>query len=188
MSAAGGSESEDGVVNDRTDETQGTGEARDDRPPLLAVVVGLLAGLVAFLATFLAAPIGGALVGLGVLVLWIGAMFAAPRLLTWAAALGVAGLALAGYLGAAPEPLLVAAVALALAWDSTDHGLSLGEHVGRDGGASRSVLVHAGTNLLVGIGSVAVVYGTYAVAAGGQPVAALTLLLFGAVVLISFFR
>lgn len=168
--------------------TGATERTRDDRPPLFAMIIGLVAGAVAFLATLIAAPIGGTVVGLGVFALVAGGVLGVQRLLAWAAGLGVFGLALAGYAGAAPEPLLVAAVALALAWDVTDHGLSLGAHVGRDGETRRSVLVHAGMNVAVGAGSVAVVYGTYAVATGGQPVAALTLLLFGAVVLISVFR
>lgn len=84
--------------------------------------------------------------------------------------------------------LLAAGVALALAWDLADHGIALGEQVGREARTRRNVAVHAGTTLLAGGLSVAVVYGVYLAAAGNQPVAALALLLFGAVALASAVR
>jgi len=68
----------------------------------------------------------------------------------------------------AVEPLLAAGVALALAWDLADHGISVGEQVGRETRTRRNVAVHAGTNLLAGGLSVAVVYGVY-LAAAGEP-------------------
>ncbi len=181
------------VDADPTDAADGddgrvSGRERDDRPPVFAVLAAFVAGTVSFLAALLAAPIGGALLGIGVLALVVGSTFGSRRALSWAAGIGILGLAVAGYAGGAPEPLLVSGVALVVAWDVADHGLSLGDHVGRNAGVRRAVLVHAGTNLLVGVASVGVVYGTYAVATGGQPVAALALLLFGAVVLVSLFR
>ncbi len=181
--AAEGNDGDDGGTDGRIPERE-----RDDRPPFLAVLVSLAAGVLSFLAVLLAAPLGGALLGVGILALVAGSMLGSRRVLSWAAGIGVCGLAVAGYAGGAPEPLLVSGVALVAAWDVADHGLSLGDQVGREAGVRRAVLVHAGTNLLVGTGSVAVVYGTYAAAAGGRPVAALALLLFGAVVLVSLFR
>nr|WP_237561628.1 hypothetical protein [Halorubrum halophilum] len=161
---------------------------RDARPPTVAVAASLVAGAVAALSAFLAAPLGGALVGLATVGFLAGSLRRSARILSWAAGVGVVGIAVAGYLGGAVEPLLAAGVALALAWDLADHGISLGEQVGRDGRTRRNVAVHAGTNLLAGGLSVAVVYGTYLAAAGNQPVAALALLLFGAVALASAVR
>ncbi|PAU85111.1 hypothetical protein CK500_00100 [Halorubrum salipaludis] len=161
---------------------------RDARPPTLAVVGSLVAGAVAALAALLAAPIGGALVGLAALGLLAGSLRRSHRLLSWAAGIGAVGIAVAGYRGGAVEPLLAAGVALALAWDLADHGVSLGEQVGREARTRRNVAVHAGTNLLAGGLSIAVVYGAYLAAAGSQPVAALALLLFGAVALASAVR
>jgi hypothetical protein len=161
---------------------------RDARPPTLAVVASLVAGAIAALSAFLAAPTGGALVGVATVGLLAGALRQSPRILSWAAGIGVIGIALAGYLRGAVEPLLAAGVALALAWDLADHGIALGEQVGREARTRRNVAVHAGTTLLAGGLSVAVVYGVYLAAAGNQPVAALALLLFGAVALASAVR
>ncbi|MES3162385.1 MAG: hypothetical protein PPP55_12605 [Halorubrum sp.] len=153
-------------------------------------MVGIALGAATFatLVTAVTAPVGGAVVGLSLAGFGIGTVVGSARILSWGAGVGVAGIVVAASSGGGAEPLLVAAVALTVGWDTADHGLSLGEHVGRDARARRNVAVHAGSTLLVGTVSAVVVYGTYAAAAGGQPVAALALLLFGAVVLASVFR
>jgi len=161
---------------------------RDARPPTSAVIASLVAGTVAALSAFLAAPTGGALTGLATVGLLAGSLRRSPRILSWAVGIGAIGIAVGGYRGGAVEPLLAAGAALALAWDLADHGISLGDHAGRAARTRRNVAVHAGTNLLAGGLSVAVVYGTYLAAAGGQPIAALALLLFGAVTLASAVR
>lgn len=161
---------------------------RDARPPTSAVVASLVAGAVAALSAFLAAPIGGALAGLAAVGFLAGSLRQSPRILSWAAGIGAVGIAVAGYRRGAVEPLLAAGVALALAWDLADHGIAVGEQVGREARTRRNVAVHAGTNLLAGGLSVAVGYGVYLAAAGSQPIAALALLLFGAVALASTLR
>lgn len=161
---------------------------RDARPPALAVVVSLVAAAIASLTAFLAAPLGGALLVVATVAFVAGSVRRSHRFLARGAGLGVLGLAVAGYRGGGVEPLLVAGVALAVAWDAADHGLSVGEQVGREARTRRNVAVHAGATLLAGALSVGVVYGVYLAAAGSQPVAALALLLFGAVVLASALR
>ncbi|OYR58585.1 hypothetical protein DJ83_14775, partial [Halorubrum ezzemoulense] len=94
----------------------------------------------------------------------------------------------AGYRGAPPEALLVAAVGLAVAWDVADHGVGLGEQVGRGARVRRNVAVHAGASLLVGALAAGLVYGVSLAVGGGQPVAALALLLAGGIALISALR
>lgn len=161
---------------------------RDTRPPTSAVLVSLVAAAVATAAGTVAAPLGGAVVGMSVVGVAAGSTLGSSRVLSWAAAAGVVGIALAAALGGGAEPLLVAAVALAVAWDVADHGVLLGRQVGRAARTRRNVAVHAATTLLVGTLSAAVVYGSYVAASGGQPIAALALLLFGGVVLLSAFR
>lgn len=161
---------------------------RDTRPPVVAVVASLLAATIALVAALVAAPTGGAIVGVAVVVFAAGAIVSSGRLLLWAAGIGVVGLAVAGYAGGAPEPLLVAAAALAIAWDVGDHGLSLGRQVGRDASTRRNVVVHTGVTVLVGGLSVGVVTVAYTLGTGGQPVAALAFLLLGAIVLASVLR
>ncbi|GAA0514672.1 hypothetical protein SAMN04488066_103102 [Halorubrum aquaticum] len=161
---------------------------RDARPPTLAVVSSLVAATVATVAALVADPTGGAVVGASVVCLAGGSLLGSARVLSWGAAAGIGGIALAAAFGGGAEPLLVAGVALAVAWDVADHGLSVGRQVGRKARTRRNVAVHAGTTLLAGTISAGVVYGTYVVAAGGQPIAALALLCFGGVVLASAFR
>ncbi len=166
----------------------GSEPERDARPPTLSVVASLVAAAVAASAVLLAAPVGGAVVGAATLVFAAGLFRRSARVLSWGAGIGLVGIAVAGYLGGAIEPVLVGGVALAFAWDVADHGLSVGEQVGREARTRRNVAVHAGANLLVGGLAVGVAYGVTLAAGGGRPVAALALLLFGGVVLASAFR
>ena len=161
---------------------------RDAGPPTLAVVTSLVAAGIASLAALLAAPLGGALLAVATVGFVAGSVGRSYRALSWAAGIGLVGLVVAGYRGGGVESLLVGGVALAVAWDVADHGLSVGEQVGRDARTRRNVAVHAGTTLLAGGLSAGVVYGVYLAAAGSQPVAVLALLLFGAVVLASVLR
>ncbi|MDB2282467.1 hypothetical protein PM030_11340 [Halorubrum ezzemoulense] len=160
----------------------------DARPPTVAVVASLAAAGVAATAALIASPTGGALVGVGALAFLGGSLRGSARVLTWGATAGVAGIALAGYRGAPPEALLVAAVGLAVAWDVADHGVGLGEQVGRGARVRRNAAVHAGASLLVGALAAGLVYGVSLAVGGGQPVAALALLLAGGIALISALR
>ncbi|QKG92092.1 hypothetical protein HPS36_04250 [Halorubrum salinarum] len=160
----------------------------DARSPTVAVVASLAAAGVAATAGLVASPVGGALLGVAALGFLGGSLRRSTRVLTWGAAVGVVGLAVAGYRGATAEPLLVAAVGLAVAWDVADHGVGLGEQVGRGARVRRNVAVHAGLSLLVGALAAGLVYGVSLAVGGGQPVAALALLLAGGIALISALR
>lgn len=172
----------------------------DRRPPTTGVAFATIFALLAAVATAAVSLQGAAGVGLATVLVAIGLVRRSRAALTWGVALGAAGLVLAatsgggaggaGGSGGAGDVLglLVAAVALAVAWDVGDHALSLGTTVGRNARSARNQFVHAGTSLLVGTLAAGVGYGTYVSATGGQPVAALVFLLFGAVVLVSAFR
>ncbi|WP_049897667.1 DUF7519 family protein [Halorubrum distributum] len=160
----------------------------DARPPTVAVVASLAAAGAAATAALVASPTGSALLGVAALGFLAGSLRGSTRVLGWGAAVGVVGLALAGYRGAPAEALLVAAVGLAVAWDVADHGVGLGEQVGRGARVRRNVAVHAGASLLVGALAAALVYGVSLAVGGGQPVAALALLLAGGIALISALR
>ncbi|GAA0724601.1 hypothetical protein J2744_002396 [Halorubrum trapanicum] len=184
-SEAGGDGSSDGgPAADLTADFHET----DARPPTVAIVASLAAAGVAATAGAVASPIGGALLGVAALGFLGGALRRSTRVLTWGAAVGVVGVAVAGYRGAPAEALLVAAVGLAVAWDVADHGVGLGEQVGRGARVRRNVAVHAGTSLLVGALAAGLVYGVTLAVGGGQPVAALALLLAGGIALTSAVR
>ena len=160
----------------------------DARPPTVTTVASLAAAGVAATAALVASPVGGALLGVAALGFLAGSLRRSTRVLTWGAAVGVGGLATAGYRGAPAEALLVAAVGLAVAWDVADHGIGLGEQVGRGARVRRNVAVHAGASLLVGALAAGLVYGVSLAVGGGQPVAALALLWAGGIALISALR
>ncbi|WP_430505211.1 DUF7519 family protein [Haloparvum sp. PAK95] len=170
----------------------------DRRPPTTGVAFATSFALLAAVATAAVSLQGAAGVGVAVVLVAVGLVRRSHAALAWAVAVGAAGLVFAatsgggagGAAGGAGDVLglLVAAVALAVAWDVGDHALSLGTTVGRNARSARNQFVHAGTSLLVGTLAAGVGYGTYVSAAGGQPIAALVFLLFGAIVLVSAFR
>ncbi|MFB6235321.1 MAG: hypothetical protein ABEH81_15535 [Halopenitus sp.] len=167
----------------------------DQRPPTTGVAVATIFALLAAVATAAVSLQGAAGVGLAIVLFAIGLVRRSQAALAWGVALGAAGLVFAATSGGGADGsagnvlgLLVAAVSLAVAWDVGDHALSLGTAVGRNARSARNQFVHAGTSLLVGTLAAGVGYGTYISAAGGQPVAALVFLLFGAIVLVSAFR
>ncbi|MGZ0748046.1 DUF7519 family protein [Haloparvum sp. AD34] len=171
----------------------------DRRPPTTGVAFATSFALLAAVATAAVSLQGAAGVGVAVVLVAIGLVRRSHAVLALAVAVGAAGLVFAATSGGAGGAggsggagdvlgLLVAAVSLAVAWDVGDHALSLGTAVGRNARSARNQFVHAGTSLLVGTLAAGVGYGTYVSAAGGQPVAALVFLLFGAIVLVSAFR
>lgn len=150
----------------------------------LATSLALLSGV----ANLLAAPTAAAASLAGLALLGAGLAAASRRLVTVAGAVLVGGVLYAGYLGAAPEPLLVAALLGVLAWDVASNAVSVGNQLGRETRARRAETVHAAGSFLVGAFSVVVGYGAYVAAGGGQPLAALLFLVVGAVALVYGFR
>lgn len=164
----------------------------DERPPATSVGVAAIFAMLATVATAAVSVQGAAGVGLAVVFFAIGLVRRSHAALAWGVAVGAVGLVLAASGGGAGSGgelgLLIAGVSLAVAWDVGDHALSLGQAVGRNARSARNQFVHAGTSLLVGTLAAGVGYGTYISATGGQPIAALVFLLFGAIVLVSAFR
>ncbi len=110
------------------------------------------------------------------------------RLLDVAGGLLFVGLLAGGALGGSTEALLVAAIASVLAWDLAENSLSVGDHLGRETDTTRLELVHGATTLVVLAISAGVVYAIGIVASGGQPIAAVVLLLVGAIALVAGIR
>lgn len=78
------------------------------------------------------------------------------------------------------ETTLVAAVATVVAWDTGGSAIDLGEQLGREAKTRRLEIVHAASTVLVGLSTVTIGYALYVSTAGGQPIAALFLLLLAA--------
>lgn len=106
--------------------------------------------------------------------------------------LGACGLAIAllvaGLGGAGPVPLLVATAGTVLAWDAGTQAIDLGRMLGRDADTSRALVVHVAASTIIAATIAGLGYAIYRVVSGGQPVTALVLLLFGALVLVAAFR
>ncbi|GAB3027600.1 DUF7519 family protein [Natronobiforma cellulositropha] len=102
------------------------------------------------------------------------------------ALLDVAGLTLflavvlIGYRNGSVELTLLATVAVVVAWDLGHSALDLGETFGWESTTARLETVHAVSSALIGLVTVTFAYTLYLFAAGGQPVAAVALLLVAA--------
>jgi hypothetical protein len=152
------------------------------------VALSLAFGAVAVVAVGLAAPLGGAVATLSVVALAVGLVRSSRAWLSRAAVVGVGGVLVAGVRGGGPEALLVGLLGTVLAWDVADNAVGLGAQLGRETDTRRVEAVHTAGSLVVGAAGAAVGYGVFLVAAGGQPVAALVLLVVGVVALAAALR
>ncbi|MFC6736053.1 hypothetical protein ACFQEQ_07345, partial [Halolamina salina] len=75
-----------------------------------------------------------------------------------------------------------------LAWDAASNAVSVGEQLGKETDTTRAEVVHVASSFLVGSLAVAVGFGVYVAAAGGQPIASVFLLVVGAVALLNALR
>lgn len=155
-----------------------------DRSPVrlgtgLAIVSALLAWLAVGAYSLLAVAIGAP----GVALVVVGATRGARWAVTSGAAVLFAGVLVAGVFEAPPLALLAGTVLAVTAWDAGGTAIDLGEQLGRDADATRLQVVHVGSTALAGLLATGVSYGIYRAATGGQPVAALALLLVAAVML-----
>jgi hypothetical protein len=158
------------------------------KPSSLGSSLSMVAATLGLGGAALGAPGALAPAALGVLLVGLGLFRVSRRLVTLGGAALFAGVVLAGVQGAPPESILLGALGSVLAWDVAEHAIGVGEHLGREADTTRIELVHAATSLLVGVFGAGVCYATFLVAAGGQPVSALVLLLLGAVALVAALR
>ncbi|WP_317175772.1 DUF7519 family protein [Halomontanus rarus] len=90
----------------------------------------------------------------------------------------------AGGFGTPVEFLLVSTISTLLAWDFGQNAISLGEQIGRHSRTKRNEVIHASASLVVALLSSAFGYLVYTNAGSGRPVASLTMLVLGVVLLI----
>ena len=158
----------------------------DHRPTRASSIAAVLAAVIAALTSapfaILAAP-----VGFGGAVIIAAGLFAGDGNRAWVT-IGAVGLFLsvliAGGFGTPPELLLLSMAATILAWNFGQNAIGLGDQLGRHSKTRRNEIVHASVSVIVAIIVAGFGYLIYAAAAGGQPLAALGMMLVGAVVLI----
>jgi hypothetical protein len=157
-------------------------------PPRLSIGMATAAALLGLVSVALASVAGAGVAAVGLAVVVVGLVRGRRRWLT-AGAVGLfAGVLVAGARGSPPEPLLVGLLGAALAWDVGEHGIGVGEQLGREADTTRVEVVHAAASTAVGTGGVVLGYGVFLVATGGQPVTALVFLLVGVVALVAALR
>lgn len=144
----------------------------------VAFAAGAVVAMVPSLVGFAAGLAGGVALAVG--------LFArdSRRLVDIGAAGLVGGALLSGAFGLAVELVLVAATGGVLAWDLAENAFTTGRQLGRTADTARGELVHAAASVVVGVAVATTGYVVYQVAAGGQPVAALALLVAGAVLVL----
>lgn len=152
----------------------------------IAVAVGF--ALLSIASTAVVAQTAAAVSGIGLVVLALGLAWASRRLVTNGGGIVLVGVLYAGYTGAPPLLVLVGALTGVLAWDAASNAVSVGEQLGKESSTARGEVVHVTSSFLVGTLSVAVGYAVYLAAAGGQPIAAVFLLVVGAVALVNALR
>jgi len=158
------------------------------RPSVLSASLSTLAASASLVAVALA-DTNALLVALpGVALVGGGALRGSTRLVSLGGLALTGGVVLAGLAGGGPEALLLGALGALLAWDVAEHGIGIGEHLGREARTARVELVHAAVTLLIGAVAAGVGYAVYRGIAGGQPMAALVFLLVGVVAAVAALR
>lgn len=160
----------------------------DRTPPTLSVGVAMIAGVVAAGVPGLFAGEGLATGTVGVLLLGVGVVRSARRLVTLGAGAMLLGAILAGYAWVPPWAVLVSVAATVVAWDVAENAIGLGEQVGRQAETTRAELAHAGGSTAVAVATAVGAYGVFRVVSGGQPATALVLTVAALVVLTAVLR
>ena len=151
------------------------------RTGIMLATVAMLGSLAAL--TFSGVPSGLGIGALGAIALLGGTYTGSRKVLDVAAVVLFVGILFAGIGGGRALHLLVSLVGLVIAWDVSEHAISVGEQLGREAPTRRLELVHAAESSLVGAGGAAVGYGVFRVAGGNQPASSLVILLLGGVLI-----
>lgn len=154
------------------------------RPTVASSVAAAVAVLVAVLAAGSQAASALGFAAVGGLVFAVGLALGRHRAVDVGALVVLFGIVAGGLEATAVEPMIVAAVALVVAWDLANGAIALGNQLGREAETRRLEAVRASSSLLVGLLSGTVGYAAYVFGGSGQPVAAVALLVVAAVLIV----
>lgn len=149
---------------------------------------GLTLGAGGIVVAVTGTSFGGGLGVLGLFLLGLGVWRGSRPAVTTGAWSAIAGVVTAGATGAGPESILLGTAAAVLAWDLGEQAINVSEQLGRDARTRNGELVHAANSTLVATVGVALGYGLFLVASGGQPVTALVVLLAAALLIAAALR
>ncbi len=133
-------------------------------------------------------PFATAVGTLGIIIFTLGLVSSSRKILSIGTVFLFIGIIAGGIFQTSTEQLLVGMTAVVLSWDTGEHAINVGEQLGRNAKTQRAELSHFANSTLVGIIAVLTGYIIFKIASGGQPVAALILLLFAAIVLLSVLK
>lgn len=172
------------------DEEEGEVVAVEHAPPRLSQGIGVGAALLGVVLSVpfavLAIPFGVA----GLLITAASLLVTYSRgWLTLGTGMILVGILLTGAYGAVPPELLLVAIgATIISWDAGQHGLVIGEQVGRQSPSHRNLGVHvAATTLVIGMVS-ALGYLVYLIGGSGRPASAVSVAVVGVVLTAWLFR
>jgi hypothetical protein len=159
----------------------------DQRPTRLGISLSVLFAIVTVLVVAVV-PLSLVPGLLGLILLTSGTVRGTGSLVTvGACGLGIAIL-VAGLGGTDPVLLLVGTAGTVLAWDAGIQAIDLGTMLGREANTSRALVVHVAASTIIAAMIAGIGYAVFHIVSGGQPVTALVLLLFGALILVAAFR
>lgn len=160
-------------------------EPIDRSPARVSGRLGVGAGVIALAVAGAYASTAAVVAAGGLVGLVGGVLVGRRRLVSVGAAALLSGVLLSGTAGAPALPLLVGVGATVLAWDLGGTAIDVGAQLGREADTVRLEVVHAVASAAVATAAAGVGYGVYLTAVGGQPMAALLLLLLAGVLLLA---
>lgn len=158
-----------------------------ERTPRFSLVAAIGAATVAFLLSLPGGAASAAFALVGLPLLAYGVVVGRRWFVSVGAVVLFGSVVVAGMTTAVSSPVLVlfAGATVVVAWDVGTNGIDLAEQVGATARTRRAEVAHLVGSAAAGLVTVAAGYGTYLFAWGGQSVAGLVLLLFGAVLLVA---
>lgn len=178
--------------------TTGVDEAEDDEQPIEIEhapprITQVVAGVAALIGTLLTAPFVPLAIpfGLAGLVIVAGSLFVMYSIgwLTIGTGMILLAALISGAYGAlSPELMLVAVGATIVAWDAGQHGIVIGEQLGRQTRSQRNQIVHiAASSLVIALVS-AFVYFVYLLGGDGRPAPAVAIVVVGVLIMAWVYR
>lgn len=160
-----------------------------DRAPVgLSSVLAIAASAIAAVAASEGNTAGGALAGLGVVLIALGVLRGSRGAVHAAGLALLGGIVLGGSGDASELWILVATVAAVLAWDVGQNAIGLGEQLGRNADTARAELAHAAGTVTVGASTAGLAYVLYLFAGTNQPLSAIVVLLVAVAFLLGVLR
>lgn len=147
------------------------------------VSVALATGFAALAAVLLPSSLSAILGVPGAALVAAGSVRGSRRTVGYGLATFAVAISFAGVSGAPPLALVLSTLLAVLAWDAGRYGILVGEQLGREAATTRIQVAHTALNATVAVAGAGLASATALIVSGGQPVAAVALLLFGAVVL-----